>query len=493
MLTGEKYYNNYALAIGDQYFTYKQLFDLAKKLSCRLLSSSEDCCLIIANRNICAYVGILAALISGKAYIFLSTKDSIEKLRDAIELSASRLLVADLYNKENIEAINKILPFQLDCVMLDRNGYPVNFQDLNEKIVYPTLEHSYKYAYVMFTSGSTGKPKGVPITHYNLKEFLRNVIHRVQPNNNDKFSHINELTFDFSVYEIFTCWMVGACLCVLPENQVYNIDKYIHKYHITFWSSVPSVVTLLRQLKKLSHIHFNTIRYSVFCGEALTHDTALLWKAAAPNTIIDNLYGPTEATVAMAGYIWSDNDEENLVSLGAPFLAQGIYLVDDEGAEVAEGEVGEAYLYGSQVANSYWKNSVRTAEQFTSFNGKFVYKTGDLMLYKKNFGYVFKGRKDDQLKINGYRVEKLDIENQLKSLLKTQSIAISVRKDEVTGNVNSLVCFFSGIDFSSSDLEKICRKSLPSYMIPNVYMKLDTLPYNKNGKIDYSKLKQLAI
>ncbi|MDE3400399.1 MAG: AMP-binding protein [Coxiella burnetii] len=125
------------------------------------------------------------------------------------------------------------------------------------------------------------------------------------------------------------------------------------------------LIQLLNQLKKLKKENFPSVNYSIFCGEALTLDTVRRWKLAAPNTTVDNLYGPTEATVAITGYLWNENDHNDLVPIGWPFAGQGFYLLDERGQEIKEGEVGEIYLYGRQVATEYWNNP-----EFYSFQRK---------------------------------------------------------------------------------------------------------------------------
>jgi amino acid adenylation domain-containing protein len=491
----KQYANNPALAIGNETYSYQKLFNLAKQLAAQLMYSKANRCLILSGRNVTAYVSLLGALLAGKAYVFLNTKESALQLSQMILLTKTDLLIVDDLCLPVLNELISYLPMELTIVRLNQQRqFTMGRLDREDNLVdrlvdsYAPPENAYQYAYMMFTSGSTGKPKGVPISHKNLITFIDNVCDRIKPTVFDKFSHINELTFDFSVYEIFCCWFSGACLCVLPDNYLYGIDKYINKHQITYWSSVPSVVQLLSQLKKLDKENFQSIRYSIFCGEALTRDTAKRWKLAAPNTIVDNLYGPTEATVAITGYLWHEHDSDGVVPIGQPFPGQGFYLVDELNQVVETGEIGEIYLCGDQVATEYWNNSEITRSRFTIFNGKPSYKTGDLALFDQKKGLIFKGRKDDQLKLNGYRVEKIDIENRIKTILQTQAIAVVALKDNVTDQVMSLMCFFSETDYLPQTAKKLCRKMLPHPMIPDEFIKLEALPYNKNGKIDYKVL-----
>lgn len=491
-----KFRNRIAIQYKSQTYTYQLLFEKAKAIANLLVASPQSRCLILAERTPAAYVGLLAALLSGKAYVFLNKKDLAPQLEKAISLTDSNLVITDELNLSILNDINE----SLNYICLNELGdvanpfLTTNFQNDNLSVkpnYIPPLQ-VYKYAYLMFTSGSTGEPKGVPITHENLQAFLINILQRIKPTKQDRFAHINELTFDFSVYEIFSCWLVGACLCVFPDNHMIRIDHYFKKNQITYWSCVPSLIGLLNQMKKLDVNNFNTIRYSVFCGEALTYETAALWKKAAPQSVIDNLYGPTEATVAITGYLWNEESGFGILPIGWPFPNQEVYLLNKNNQEVKQGEIGEICLAGTQICDKYWNNEAVTSSCFLNYQGQRIYKTGDLAYWDEKNGLCYKGRIDDQLKINGYRIEKLDIENRIKAILKTQAVSVIAFNDKQTGAVKSLNCFFSDVSIDEADAIKLCRQMLPDSMIPARVIKLDQFPYNKNGKIDYPYLYRLA-
>jgi acyl-coenzyme A synthetase/AMP-(fatty) acid ligase len=245
-------------------------------------------------------------------------------------------------------------------------------------------------------------------------------------------------------------------------------------------------------MKKLDVNNFNTIRYSVFCGEAITYETAALWKKAAPKSVIDNLYGPTEATVAITGYLWNEESGSGILPIGHPFFNQKVHLLNKNNQEVKQGEIGEICLAGTQICDKYWNNEAVTSSCFLNYQGQRIYKTGDLAYWDEKNGLCYKGRIDDQLKINGHRIEKLDIENRLKAILKTQAVSVIAFNDKQTGAVKYLNCFFSDVNIDEIDAIKLCRQMLPDSMIPARVIKLDQFPYNKNGKIDYPYLYRLA-
>src|SRR3989338_9426838 len=212
----EQHENRPAIKIDNHYYCYNDLFAIAKKIAAELRRSSENRCLILANKNIVAYAGILAALLAGKAYVFLNTKDNLTRLKKSVLLADSHLMITDQVNQLTVPSLQRLLDYELHCICLNEQGDIVNQQGITEYKEPPSV---YPYAYMMFTSGSTGEPKGAIIAHTNLQAYLDNIIARIKPMEEDRFSQINELTFDVSVHDIFVCWSVGACLFVLPDRK----------------------------------------------------------------------------------------------------------------------------------------------------------------------------------------------------------------------------------------------------------------------------------
>ena len=506
-----QYPDREALRVGGRSYSYKALFALAKTIASGLQKDDpkddkkdhkknfqEPRCLILSGKNILTYAGILGILLAGKTYVFLNPKDSEEGLRKIILSADSRILITDKENAEKAEALkqnlNKNSNQALQVFSFDLENMNTSFQD---NISYSLPEFSDRYAYLIFTSGSTGEPKGVPISHENLWSFLKNALFRTNLNQNDRVSQINELSFDASVQEIFPCWMAGACLCVFQMGSIFGLPKFIRDNSISFWTSVPSIIVLLENLGRLEAGSFTSIRYSVFGGEVLTAELARKWKRAATNSIIENVYGPTEATVSILMHRWNDQDAADLVPIGFSFPDQSAYLIDQEGEIITNdrlGEMGEIILSGSQVAEGYWRNETMTKQRFINLGGIQSYKTGDLASWDSKFGLIYKGRIDDQVKIRGYRVELLEVASEIRSATGLEYVAVVPVKEKSSGNVSSLICFFSScfipeVILDEHELRLLCQKKLPAYMCPSRFIFLDHFPYNKNGKVDYKMLK----
>lgn len=291
---------------------------------------------------------------------------------------------------------------------------------------------------------------------------------------------------------MLTCWSSGACLYILPDTGLVKIAQYLNEHAITCWNSVPSVIKLIQSLQDVSQCLFPALRYSILCGEALTLDVVNSWRRVAPNSIIDNLYGPTEATIFFTGYCCQAEDNTDIVPIGLPLLHQEVTLLDEKQQKVDINHIGELYLAGTQIAEGYWQNDVATQNAFVSIKGKRFYKTGDLAIWDKNRGLIYKGRVDDQWKIRGYRVEKVELESEIQKTVNALEVAVVPIKNTKTLSVYAMVCFVSGNSQSVEEMHQCCQKYLPSYMCPTCFVTLAKLPLNNNSKVDYRKLQQQA-
>jgi D-alanine--poly(phosphoribitol) ligase subunit 1 len=349
------------------------------------------------------------------------------------------------------------------------------------------------YAYLMYTSGTTGVPKGVEISHQNALAYLHTMRSRCGAKVGDRFSQIAALSFDFSIHEVFVCWAAGACLCPYMSSHYYGLPKFLQEQKITHWASVPSVALALYTLHQAKPYDLPDLKYSAFCGEALTAAIAKFWHQLAPHALLDNIYGPTEATVACMGYFWNPSCQHEIVPIGQPFADQQIALFNPQGQPVnAPGEVGELYIAGTQVAGGYFERPDLTAAKFT-YNATqqlLYYKTGDLAAFDPEYGFVYHGRIDDQLQIRGYRVERQEIEVRLAELLDTPRVAVVPEYFPDKTLVKSVSAFVEGKPENyPADIQDKLRDNLPAYMVPSTLQFRAELPRNKNGKIDYGRLR----
>jgi acyl-CoA synthetase (AMP-forming)/AMP-acid ligase II len=244
---------------------------------------------------------------------------------------------------------------------------------------------------------------------------------------------------------------------------------------------------------------FPTLRWSLFCGEALSSSLATAWQAAACNSILENLYGPTEATIAITYYRWDPATSpgecvRGLVPIGWPFDGQQVCAVNEDLTAVAAGETGELCLGGSQVTRGYWNDPEKTANSFVRLphtGDQLWYRTGDLVRQDERGCLFYLGRRDFQVKINGYRVELQEIDLVLREAARTE-LAVAIPWPLSEGSASGVVGVVSGSDAGlDPQIIAACESRLPRYMVPNRIYHFPQIPLNVNGKIDRAKITEM--
>jgi acyl-coenzyme A synthetase/AMP-(fatty) acid ligase len=222
-----------------------------------------------------------------------------------------------------------------------------------------------------------------------------------------------------------------------------------------------------------------TLRWSLFCGEPLTNETAERWQAAAPNSTVENLYGPTELTIACCVYRWGGVAPESLngiVPIGRPLAGLTARVVDEE-----------LWVDGPQTSPGYWRDLKQTQERFVDG----YYKTGDRVVEHPSGIYSYLGRVDHQLKILGFRVEPAEIEGVLRQQPGVTG-AVAVGYPVAQAQALGVVAFVTGTIESPEALRRAAAMVLPAYMVPSTIVRLDQFPLNANGKVDRAELLRQA-
>jgi acyl-CoA synthetase (AMP-forming)/AMP-acid ligase II len=283
----------------------------------------------------------------------------------------------------------------------------------------------------------------------------------------------------------------GAALCPFPQ-QVLVPATHIEDANLTVWFSVPSLAMFANKIGLLTSGAFPNLRLSLFCGEALSASLAERWQQAAPASVVENIYGPTETTVAITHYRWDPVRSpaecmHGLVPIGWTFEGQESCLVDDTLLPCAPGKQGELCLAGSQVTSGYLNDSAKTQSQFVRLKGfgdKVWYRTGDLVYQDEMKCLYFLGRKDHQVKVNGYRVELQEIDLVLREASGTE-LAVAIPWPLSEGTAAGIVAVLCGADTSNDrNLIESCARRLPRYMVPSNVYHFESLPLNVNGKVD---------
>lgn len=495
-----------ALVVQNQTYTYGEVDELARKWARAMvqeLGRPARRVAVFASRSMISYVGVMAALYAGAAFVPLNKKfpaaRTAEMLRQAdvdvviVDKGSAHLLedaLTPLGKKPKVllpdpatDELNPPSPKVLKSADLDAMA---PLQDL------PPLS-PFEIAYLLFTSGSTGTPKGVPVRHSNVMHFVDVMTRRFQINSEDRFSQTFDQTFDPSIFDIFVCWENGASLYVLQPLDLLAPSRFVKKHEITIWYSVPSIPALMRKKGTLKPNAFPSLRWSLFAGEALPEATAAAWQDAAPGAILENLYGPTELTITCFAYRWDKSkvgefDTGGFVPMGRPNPGLCSAIVDADLKPVPQGEQGELLVAGPQTVPGYWNNPEQTADRFVYLdipNGPPMrfYRTGDRVMKMPDDNYLYLGRVDYQIKVLGNRVELSEIEVvllQYPGVVESVAMGWPMRE----GHAEGVVAFLTGADLDPDAVKNFVRKKLPDYMTPDRIIIKDEMPLNPNGKID---------
>ena len=494
-----------ALEVDSQSLNYFELWEKSSRIAeiLRSFKVSKQNVGILAYRSVATYTGILGTLISGNTYLPFNPKFPNDRIIKMIQLANTRTFIV---GKEFISglsllenSINEKLLFL--APEIKRNDMPVlnstaicaeDFEIIksNNKIDKIDLED---IAYLIFTSGTTGEPKGIPISHKNLISFI-DVNQKNYPLNvNDRCSQAFPTTFDCSVQDIFSTWNAGSCLVCVPESDLFAPAKFINEKSLTVWYSVPSVAMFMKRMNILKENIFRTLRYSMFCGEALNEHIAVSWQKAAPNSLVINLYGPAENTIAITNYTWKkegNNCTNGIVPLGKVYSTLDFLIVDDELNPLKKNEIGELLISGPQVSSGYLNDNDQTTKKFVKLiqsGSKIWYRTGDIVNEDENGDLQFLGRIDHQVKIRGYRVELEEVEKVVREA-SGRDFAVALSYPFQSPVAESIVVILEQGNYDVANILSICKSVLPDYMIPKDIISIPFIPLNNNGKIDKNKI-----
>ncbi|CAF4058690.1 unnamed protein product, partial [Adineta steineri] len=337
----------------------------------------------------------------------------------------------------------------------------------------------------IFTSGSTGTPKAVQVRHKNFIGCIHSFIYINLFNNDDTVVQIARCSFDIHVQEILGTLIVGGTLIMLHPGGTIDfnyLSEVLQNKQITYLHTVPSLLhrffTSVEQNNKC-HV-LKHLRSVCSIGEAfIVHLIDLIMKLGINNCIAWNLYGPAETTIVSTFHRVDQIKNTRSVSIGRPLSNYRCMIMNQYLQPSVTGQEGELCIGGAGVFASYLGRDDLTAKSLVEIDGQLFYRTGDLARMDNNGLLHYQGRKDHQIKLHGQRIELGEIE---RCLLNTTSISACV---VMKWNDDYLVAYVQSSSYmNEEELREHCRSHLPLHMIPSIFIILDKLPLNPNGKVD---------
>ncbi|MYS19830.1 AMP-binding enzyme C-terminal domain-containing protein, partial [Streptomyces sp. DvalAA-14] len=339
---------------------------------------------------------------------------------------------------------------------------------------------------------------GVPIRQANISAYLAHVIPRYEVGPGARLSQSFDLTFDVSVFDMFTAWGGGATLVVPDHDEVLTPVRFVTGRGITHWCSVPSVVSFARRMRALRPGSMPGLRFSLFAGEPLSLQQAAAWQAAAPGSRLENFYGPTELTVTCSEYRLPAETADwpatanGTVPIGRVYPHLEHVVLDPDGRPATEGELCvrgpqrfPGYLDPADNAARFWDldgDRPAVSGDLAAVPPHLWYRTGDRVRPDGDRGLLHLGRLDQQVKVAGYRVELGEIEAALRDQPAVHDAVVLALDAPRGGTELHAVCTGDGAE--PGLLLDALRSRLPAYMVPATLRVLSELPLNGNGKTD---------
>lgn len=485
--------DNIAVVFEHNCLTYRQLDEQTTNLAQLLRAkgiAAESMVPICFHRSLNMVIAIWGILKAGGAYVPIDPDYPSDRIEYILSDTETSILLTDTSSSNNFSGLNS----NVEIVDLDSIK---NLITVAPTKPLATLPDPGNLAYVIYTSGSTGRPKGVMIEHRSLLNRIIWAQSYNQLNQSDVVLQKTTYCFDVSVWELTWPFITGCKLVMAkPEGHKDNqyLKRIIEEQKVTIVHFVPSMLELF--LEELKPGDCKNLEKVLCSGEALKFAQVVNFQSKLPHAELHNLYGPTEAAVDVT--YWDLNKNFNpssqIIPIGKPVANTYIHILDENNNPVADGEIGEIVIGGVQVARGYLKNAELTSKKFiadifsTDADAK-LYKTGDLgrLLADGNVEYL--GRTDHQVKIRGFRIELGEIENRLLEINGIKQ-AVVVAKEDKRGQylVGYIVKENANIDLEKEVLFNSLAKYLPEYMIPRLYVELDSLPLTSSGKTDRKAL-----
>lgn len=473
----QQYNSNCAMMINNVSYSYGDLFGKAAAIMETLDGTESQNIGVFVDDSLETYASLLALLIAGKTYVTLHPSYPENRIHNIVEQ-------ADIHTVLS----SKPCPFSGDTKWINTTECNAAEQLPERHATADTAN-----AYLIFTSGSTGTPKGVPISRANLNAFYNAYCQLGwKLTENDRMLQMFELSFDVSVVSFFYPLTIGASIFTVGYNDVkyLKVFELIERYQLTFAAVAPSILQMGSRF--FSEFQFPQLKYVALTAEASQIDLIEAFRPCAPHAEFINLYGPTEGTIYCTSYKLPATDCKNhngMVAIGRPFNGITFCIADDEGNELPAGQEGELWISGGQVTAGYWKAPEKTAEAMVNVGGTRFYKTGDRCFVDAEGCIIYCGRKDSQVKVQGYRIELSEIEQVAHKFFADNRTIVAVAVNHASAGCE-LHLAVEGTDFDASELLQHLQTMLPGYMMPKQIHQLTHIPQNTNNKVDRKKIKE---
>lgn len=464
------------LAVVDemQKVSFEELDKMADAIIAKFPAESPKFVGIVMNHSVEMIAAILAVLKTGAAYVPVEPTFPVERIRYMMQDSKVDFVIT---HHEYSGLLGGLLPLFIERGMKT---------DLPAVSSTETKATARSLAYVLYTSGTTGTPKGVMVNNGNVCHYVRAFKNEFQVKEGDVMLQYSVCSFDIFVEEVFTTLLNGAALAIPSEEAKSDIRKlmqFVEDNHVTEISGFPYLLLEMNKLDSIPHC----LRLLISGGDVL--------RASYINRLVDkveiyNTYGPSETTVCASYYRCNAVKPltDGTYPIGKAVLGTAIEILNDNLQPVTDGESGEICIFGDGISQGYIKQNPESANFACTTDGRRVYRSGDLGYRLPDGNIAFLHRKDKQVMILGKRVECDEVENVLCACNEVERGVVCPYTD--TQGLSYLVAYIvpRTSELSIGQLKRKLSKFLTSYMIPEYFVAMPTIPLTTNGKIDRQAL-----
>lgn len=515
----QKYKDKIAIIEDHREITYCDLYDLSDRIANSMFDFQiqNEFVAIMLERSVEFIASMFGIWKTGNAYMPLAPDLPVERIIQLLNTARVKAIITTdeymqrilLPNENRLLYLNMIVI--LDCksfVTYNKSKFRiVGLKEDSGGISYSKAIFK-GYAYLIYTSGSTGTPKGVIIKHAGAINHVFAMLDALKLKKEIAFLQMADVMSDISIWQFVAPIIMGGKVVICDKYlQLSPLEfiKFINDNDITLVEIIPTSFNKLVEFIKTQSDYeslFTTLECVILTGEAANAKYINMWLDFFPKIKLANAYGPAEAADDVTLEIFEDKlfDNELNISVGKPLNNTNIYIVNKDNQLAAINVYGEIYIGGLGVGAGYINDISLTKRSFVSSNrlglektDEKLYRTGDMGMWTKNGKIVFGRRIDNQIELNGNRVEIGEIESTIKLMSEIEECIVTQVYSK-TLNRKVIVAFFTVFEYvSQENISDFIDKRLPQYMHPNYYIKLDHIPKLVNGKVDYKYLQEFEI
>ncbi len=467
--------------------SYRELEERANRLANHLIERGVregERVGVCLSHSIEVVVAILGVMKAGASYVPVDVEHPLSRVEMVLEDAGVRQVIVDQEQADRFEG-RQDEGRQVIVLGSDKENEQVS----QCSSIRPSVEAGAEgLAYIIYTSGSTGRPKGVKITHRSLANYVWWARGVYQQGEALDFALYSSLAFDLTVTSIFVPLVSGGRVVVYRrEGKQELLKQIISGGEVDVVKLTPSHLRLIKEEDNRG----SRVRRLIVGGEALESQLAReVYESFGGEVEIDNEYGPTEATVGCMHYRWAgergEAEQRARVGIGVPAANTKIYVMDERGRCVGENQSGEIWIAGDCLSEGYLNREEETALRFVANpyeEGEVAYRSGDIARRLVGGELEYIGRRDEQVKYHGYRVEMGEIESELSKHEKVRESVVRVKKDG-QGREVMVAYYVSREEVEGSELREHLRGRVIEEVIPSLYVRVKKMPLTINGKVD---------